>query len=219
MNIASDIEEHTEILRSLIGATAKTNGVAFDLGTGVGRIVSMLSEEGFSVYGCEVDPERSGKANRIDRARVDVANALSWDPPGQADVVTCIELFEHLYPQDQVRLLNRIRGWLAPDGKLILSTPQRHSLISLVERAYCFAMRHTYCWWDPEHVSILRRSELEKLLQDNGFKIIHRIGFHLVPDLIAARIPRLKRFQRRAHHGMWRNLAFDQIYVATRVKL
>lgn len=209
------LEQHTTILRTLVRNAAHLGGVAFDLGTGPGRIVRMLTEEGFTVYGCELDPQRAVAAQQVQGAKIEVSNVLEWIPPGRADVVTCIELIEHLCLEDQQLLLERIRTWLAPGGVLILSTPQRHSVVSLIERTYSTLVRQQYMWWDHTHVSVLTRHHLEELMHASGFEIVKRVGYHIVPDLFASKLPVLKRLQHLPHGRLLRDLAFDQIYVAT----
>lgn len=207
------IVEHTNVIRSLVRREKRPGAVAFDLGSGLGRVVRVLVEEGFRVYGCELDATRAQSARLSGTASVDVGNVLEWKPPGQADVVTCIELIEHLQPADQRRLLELIRSWLKPDGALVLSTPQRYSVVSIIELAYATLRRQRYSWWDDTHVSVLRHEQLIRLLRECDFEVHETVGYHLVPDLFAARIPALKRFQRRAHYGKLKNIAFDLIYL------
>jgi 2-polyprenyl-3-methyl-5-hydroxy-6-metoxy-1,4-benzoquinol methylase len=213
-NNDSLIQEHTNIIRSLVRREMRPGAVAFDVGSGTGRIMRVLVEEGFTVRGCEIDPDRAETACQVQGSSVDVMSVLEWEPPGRANVVTCIELIEHLCPNDQSRLLERMRAWLAPDGVLVLSTPQRYSVVSLIELAYSVVVRQPYTWWDPTHIAILSRTRLTRLLSTSGFKVIECVGYHMMPDLFAARVPALARFQRRAYHGAIKKLAFDLIYLA-----
>ncbi len=212
------IAEQTKIIRSLVRREARPGAVAFDLGSGEGRVVRVLAQEGFRVYGCEIDPARAESARQIESVCVQVGDVIDWKPPGKADVVTCIELIEHLRPGDQKRLLDLIRSWLKPAGALVLSTPQRYSAVSIIELAYAALRRQRYTWWDETHVSILRQKQLLHLLRECGFEVHESVGYHLVPDLFAARIPILRGFQRRAHYGKLKNIAFDLVYLARAVE-
>jgi 2-polyprenyl-3-methyl-5-hydroxy-6-metoxy-1,4-benzoquinol methylase len=167
----------------------------------------MLADAGWTVYGCELDPAKAALASCF--GKIDAGDVRSWAPPEPVDLIFCVELLEHLPSEDQQPLLRDMRRWLHPGGHLVLSTPQRHSPVALVERAYA-RLRHRgpYDWWDPTHVSVLRRSRLEALFSGAGFVVRRRLGIHLVPELVP--VPALHR---TAHEGVLGALGFDLIYV------
>lgn len=75
------------------------------------------------------------------------------------DSVMAGELIEHLHdPESFVREANRV---LKKNGKLVLTTPNRKSLINRLTRAY-----HA-----PLHFSLFSVPELESLLEKNGFVV------------------------------------------------
>lgn len=182
--------------------------VAADIGCGDGqRGARALRDLGCVVYGCEMDAAKAELASAF--AKVDVCDVRRWTPPEPLDLVVCAELFEHLPADDQRVLMRSMRGWLRPGGHLILSTPQRHSPVALVERAYTrLRRRPAYDWWDPTHVSVLRRTDLEALFAEAGFTIERRVGTHLVPEVVP--VPALHRTH---HEGPLGLLGFDLLYV------
>lgn len=198
-----------QLLARIVGDLPAAEGkLAADLGCGAGqRGARVLAELGWTVYGCELDPAKAELAGSF--GKIDVCDVRSWAPPEAVDLVLCAELLEHLPSDDQQPLLEEVRRWLRPGGHLVLSTPQRNSPVALVERAYS-SLRHrgAYDWWDPTHVSVLRRSRLEALFARVGFVVKRRLGIHLVPELVP-----LPRLHRTVHEGPLGALGFDLIYV------
>lgn len=167
----------------------------------------MLADLGCTVYGCELDPAKADLAGSF--AEVDVCDVRRWKPPEPLDLILCAELLEHLPAPDQIELLRDMRSWLRPGGFLVLSTPQRNSSVALVERAYArIRRRGPYDWWDPTHVSVLRRTSLEGLFADAGFVVARRVGLHVVPELVP--VPALHWTM---HEGPLGVLGFDLVYV------
>lgn len=190
------------------GAGAGTGGTAADVGSGVGRVVELLRSRGYAVVGCELDPAKAATAG------VDQADVRDWSPARPVDVVTCSELVEHLPHADHRPLIERMASWLTPTGSLILSTPQRHSLVAWTERAFHVASRRgPYEWWDPTHISVSTRRYWEQLFRAAHLEVTDRIGVHLVSDVVVKALPPLRRYQRTAHTGPVAVLAFDLVYV------
>jgi 2-polyprenyl-3-methyl-5-hydroxy-6-metoxy-1,4-benzoquinol methylase len=188
-----------------LGAAPAT---AADVGAGIGRVVDLLQSRGISVVGCELDPIRAASAG------VDQADVRQWSPPHPVDVVTCTELVEHLPHGDHLPLLERMASWLTPTGALVVSTPQRHSIVAWTERAFHLASRRgRYEWWDPTHISVSTRRYWEHLFASAHLDVTQRIGIHLVSDVVAKVVPPVRRFQYSVHTGPAALLAFDLVYV------
>jgi 2-polyprenyl-3-methyl-5-hydroxy-6-metoxy-1,4-benzoquinol methylase len=185
-----------------------TGALAADVGSGVGRVVELLQSQGFSVVGCELDGTKAAAAG------VDEADVRHWSPSHRVDVVTCIELLEHLPHRDHLSVIERMASWLTPTGSLVLSTPQRHSLVAWTERAFHVATRRgQYDWWDPTHISVSTRRYWERLFKVAHLEITRRIGVHLVSDVVVKVVPPLHRYQGTVHTGPAATLAFDLVYV------
>lgn len=182
--------------------------IAADVGAGDGQTgARMLRDLGFTVYACEKDAAKAELAAEF--AEVAACDVRAWAPPEPLDLVYCSELLEHLPPSDQPELLRSIRSWLRPGGFVVLSTPQRHSPVAVVERAYTRLRRKgPYNWWDPTHVGVLSRTRLEALFAETGFVVIRRLGKHLVPDLVP-----LPALHRTVHEGPLSVLGFDLVYL------
>lgn len=196
------------LTRVIQGLDLPEPAVAADLGCGDGqRGARIMAELGCTVYACELDPAKAELASSF--AKVDVCDVRDWLPPEPLDLILCAELLEHLPAGDQPAFLRKLRTSLSEGGRLILSTPQRHSPVALAERAYArLRRRPAYDWWDPTHLSVLSRRDLEAMVAASGFAVDRRIGVHLVPHLVPVRA-----LHQTVHEGRLGTLGFDLIYV------
>jgi 2-polyprenyl-3-methyl-5-hydroxy-6-metoxy-1,4-benzoquinol methylase len=201
-----------EAFQSLVQDLVPDGKVAIDLGIGPGRISSVLLDRGFEVYGCDIEPAFAEQA-RARGVLADAADVLAWEPPVTADVITCMELIEHLPPARQPELLARMRRWVRPGGTALISTPQRHSVVATVERGYWAVKRRPYDWWDPTHIGIRRHRDLRRLFADAGFTVERTVGLHLVPELAGRVLPPLARHEWTRQEGPLAALCFDLAFV------
>jgi 2-polyprenyl-6-hydroxyphenyl methylase / 3-demethylubiquinone-9 3-methyltransferase len=99
---------------------------ALDVGCGAGLLAEPLARMGATVTGVDAAPElieaarehSSAQGLEIDYRRVDVAQI-----GGQFDLVTCLEVIEHV--ADPAAFVKLLAGRLAPGGLMILSTPNQ----------------------------------------------------------------------------------------------
>jgi 2-polyprenyl-6-hydroxyphenyl methylase/3-demethylubiquinone-9 3-methyltransferase len=103
-----------------------------DVGCGTGFLLEQLAGRGFRGIGADLSPESVEHANRrlseigaADRLTAMVGSA--YEPPeGPFDLIALTDVLEHL--EDPRRCLAALRAQLAPDGLLVISTPNRRSL-------------------------------------------------------------------------------------------
>ena len=91
-----------------------------DIGCGPGTGLQAFQDVGFAVTGVDEDNTRAshGLALGLDIA---VTPWESYQPPTQYDFITCLHSIEHFH--DPSSLLNRLRDWLKPGGKLVIEVP------------------------------------------------------------------------------------------------
>jgi 2-polyprenyl-3-methyl-5-hydroxy-6-metoxy-1,4-benzoquinol methylase len=103
------------------------------------------------------------------------------------DCITMVETLEHVFEADRARVIEECRRVLRPGGRLVLSTPNYRGI---VERFKRFAVKHS---WIRAHMPAmcypqngisrshyhpyryhhpLEEKILDKLLEDNGFRVI-----------------------------------------------
>lgn len=108
-------------IAALVGSAAEV----LEVGCWTGEIGRRLGAQGCQVTGVELDEEAAAYAGR-ELAEVVVADPLATPltdlfAPGSFDVVVLAELLE--YAPDPAAVLEEARGLLAPEGRIVVSTP------------------------------------------------------------------------------------------------
>jgi 2-polyprenyl-6-hydroxyphenyl methylase/3-demethylubiquinone-9 3-methyltransferase len=106
------------------GRTPLTGKTALDVGCGAGLLCEPLARLGAQVTGIDAAPEVIAVARDHAAAmglEIDYRNAAVEQLEGRFDIVTCMEVIEHV--ADPAAFLQSLAGRLAPGGLLILSTP------------------------------------------------------------------------------------------------
>jgi len=83
------------------------------------------------------------------------------------DLVTMIELIEHLPMEAVNNLLDEARRVLKPGGSLVVTTPNYGSLWPLLEKALNARVEVSY---EEQHITFLKRKSLRVLLDDQQFE-------------------------------------------------
>jgi 2-polyprenyl-6-hydroxyphenyl methylase/3-demethylubiquinone-9 3-methyltransferase len=100
---------------------------ALDVGCGAGLVTEPLARMGAQVTGIDAAAENitaaqaHGRGLGIDYRAVPVETLT-----GQFDLITCLEVIEHV--ADRAAFFSALRARLAPDGLLVFSTPNRTRL-------------------------------------------------------------------------------------------
>ena len=145
---------------------------ALDVGCGAGLLCEPLARLGAAVTGVDAAPENIAAASEHATGAglaIDYrAGELSGLNLGQFDLVTCMEVLEHV--ADKGAFVAGLAASLAPGGLLILSTPNRtvQSRLLLVGAAEMVGAipRGTHHWDD-----FVTPDELRDLLVDAGLTI------------------------------------------------
>ena len=145
---------------------------ALDVGCGAGLLCEPLARLGAAVTGVDAAPENIAAASEHATGAglaIDYrAGELSGLNLGQFDLVTCMEVLEHV--ADKAAFVAGLAASLAPGGLLILSTPNRtvQSRLLLVGAAEMVGAipRGTHHWDD-----FVTPDELRDLLVDAGLTI------------------------------------------------
>jgi 2-polyprenyl-6-hydroxyphenyl methylase / 3-demethylubiquinone-9 3-methyltransferase len=153
-----------------------------DVGCGAGLLCEPLTRLGGDVTGVDAAPENAAAATAhaaISGLDIDYRSGeLSSHGLGKFDVVTCMEVIEHV--TDPAAFIGELAAHLKPDGLLILSTPNRTtaSKLFLVEAAERFGQvpRGTHDW-----DQFLTPQELTALLEDVGLHITDMKGIAFSP--------------------------------------
>jgi SAM-dependent methyltransferase len=147
-----------------------------DIGCGRGATGAFLQERlGCRVTGVELNPVVARAAARR-LHRVIAGDILQIDPGGPYDAVVASELFEHL--TEQGLFLQRLRRWLRPGGRAVLSVPNvnHYSIIEdLIAGRWDYLPVGILC---STHYRFFTRHTLEDILRAAEFA-----DFEIVPQM------------------------------------
>jgi len=141
---------------------ARTPGRLLDVGAGRGRFVAAARAAGWYAQG--IEPSRRGIAGAqaigIELLQAEIGDAAV--PAGSVDAATLWHVLEHL--DEPGPALERIAGWLAPGGLLLVGVPNLSSVQAWLGGARWYHLdvpRHrTHFTVDGLH-ALLRRHDLE----------------------------------------------------------
>jgi 2-polyprenyl-6-hydroxyphenyl methylase/3-demethylubiquinone-9 3-methyltransferase len=162
-------------LRPLAGKTA------LDVGCGAGLLAEPLARLGAKVTGIDAAPEVIAVAR--DHAagqglEVDYRHAAVEDVAGRFDLVTSMEVIEHV--ADPRSFLARLAARLAPGGLMILSTPNRTArsrlLMITIAESIGQIPKGTH-----DHGKFITPDEMQAMMAAAGLTVIDREGIAFSP--------------------------------------
>jgi len=113
---------------------------------------------------------------------------------GSWDLVLAADLFEHLYPDDSVRVVAEAWRLLRTGGRFSVWTPHRGHILEILKNHDVLLKR------DPSHVDYKSMGRMTALMRDAGFEIerayyaeSHLPGLRVVERLLQRWIPPLRR--------------------------
>jgi 2-polyprenyl-6-hydroxyphenyl methylase/3-demethylubiquinone-9 3-methyltransferase len=174
------------------GFTPLAGKTAIDVGCGAGLLCEPLARLGARVTGVDAAPENIGAAHAHAQASglaIDyVAGELDGVGARRFDLVTSMEVIEHV--TDPAAFVAGLARVLAPDGLMVVSTPNRTPLSRLamisIGEGTGMIPRGTH-----DHAKFLTPDELTALFEEVGLTVTDRrglsfspgAGFHLSDDL------------------------------------
>lgn len=157
-----------------------------DIGCGGGILTEALARSGAEVTGIDMGkaPLAVAKLHQHESKleinyRLISAEALAAEEPGQYDVITCLEMLEHV--PDPSSIVNACYDLLKVDGKVVFSTLNRNPkayLFAIIGAEYVLNMlpKGTH-----DFAKFIKPSELVNWCRAVGFKAKHMTGLHYNP--------------------------------------
>ncbi|HKT33069.1 MAG TPA: bifunctional 2-polyprenyl-6-hydroxyphenol methylase/3-demethylubiquinol 3-O-methyltransferase UbiG [Gammaproteobacteria bacterium] len=165
---------------------ALKNRRVLDIGCGGGLLAEAMAERGAEVTGIDMADEPLTVARlHLHESRLQVhyrkisAEALASEAPAQFDVVTCMEMLEHVpQPESVVQASARL---LKPGGQAFFSTLNRNLksfLLAIVGAEYALRLlpRGTHAY-----AKFIRPSELDAWARAAGLELRGSTGLHYNP--------------------------------------
>ena len=160
-------EQHAAEVRSFYLPYVEGRRLLVELGCGRGEFLSLAQPLVEQTRGVDVDPKmvQLARARGFTVIEDDVRSYLRKvdDKP---DAIFAAHLIEHFSVDDAFGLLSEVHHALAPDGVVIIVTPN----------PACLAMLTNDFWSDPTHVRLYTPELLRFLLQQAGFEIVDEGG-------------------------------------------
>jgi 2-polyprenyl-3-methyl-5-hydroxy-6-metoxy-1,4-benzoquinol methylase len=157
-------------------AAVGTGKRVLDVGCSSGYLAEPLSQRGNTIVGLELDPGAAREAERFcERVLVGDVETMGLPlEPGSFDVVLGGDVIEHL--RDPAAALARLRPFLRPGGRLVLSTP---NVANWAIRLSLLAGRWRYTdrgILDRTHTHLFTRATLAETIRAAGYEEV-RIDF------------------------------------------
>lgn len=140
-----------------------------EVGCGHGLLLDEARGRGYEVHGLELSVDAARHAREALGLPITEVALEDADLEGQEfDAVVLADVLEHLH--DPVRALARCQELLAPDGALLLVTPDPSSLTARLAGAR---------WWGylPAHTCLIPRATLRGLLGDQGLVLEEDVSY------------------------------------------
>ncbi len=139
-------------------------GRLLDVGCADGRFVEHARSRGVQAEG--IDPSAAAVRRARERGQpVTQGRVHEYEPAHRFEVITAFDVIEHVI--DPRRFLEAIHRLLAPDGVVILSTPNLDSLFRRL-------MGKRWFFYIPEeHLHYFAPRSLRALLARVGFEVLH----------------------------------------------
>jgi len=199
-----------ELLSSLVPPGARV----LDLASGMGAWPQRLSDNGYDVTGCDIQPNLC----RVRCEKADLNEAFSNRFGGQQfDAITAIEMLEHIEnPRHIFRESNRL---LKPGGTLLLSTPNAsgfHSRIKFLATGR-FSMFDDVQYHGIGHIRPITYWELEKMLIEACFSV-QQVRFHDNYDLVPHSVGEIVKLLSSVLKPLLQGVAGGQVIIVSATK-
>lgn len=157
-----------------------------DIGCGPGTFIGTLDETLDSI-GVDIAAEQIAYARATygtERKRFELVEADRLPFPDDSfDVVTCVELIEHLETDEGVRLATEAKRVLQPGGSLLLTTPDYGGAWPLLE---WLVNRLGGVSYEDQHITHFTRSKLTAMLHEAGFEETRVERYQFLSPFVAA---------------------------------
>lgn len=158
-----------------------------DIGCGAGTFISTLAPErrstGVDIAEAQIEYAKQHYGTESHRfICIDAMKELPFSE-NAFDVVTMVEIIEHLPMTENRRLLEEALRVLRPGGRIVLTTPNYASFWPILES---IVNRLGDVSYEDQHISPFNRGKLTRLLEDAGFGRISVSTFQGLSPFLAA---------------------------------
>ncbi|TBR27959.1 MAG: class I SAM-dependent methyltransferase, partial [Reyranella sp.] len=161
-----------------LGTPRRVLDIGCGPGTFIGNYLTGIEALGLDISAAQIDYATRTYGSATHRFSTRPIGSLS-ETGERFDVVTVVELIEHLPPDAAIRLLSEARALLASDGVLVVTTPNYRSLWPLIELGVNALSPVSYV---EQHINKYRRDLLGEHLSAAGYRDVSiRTALGLAP--------------------------------------
>lgn len=179
---ASDLAVNDSRIANICQYTRKetaAGGKILDVGCGDLYLSRLMPE--FTWTGVDIDETKDKRIIKQDITKT------PWNfEAASFDTVICSEVLEHLF--DPVSVIKEMRRVVRPSGALVLTVPNAHTFENLHGhfQSCIFDVNNVFA---VEHIRLYTVQAMAKLLEPNGWKVVHFTGnsVHMSPTFREAR--------------------------------
>jgi 2-polyprenyl-3-methyl-5-hydroxy-6-metoxy-1,4-benzoquinol methylase len=171
--------EATELVR-LVTLHSPTERTWYDVGCGIGSVLSEALRADYAVSGAEPDPlARRMASESLDGARLDSQFDEQSIPDESQSVISMLDVLEHIAPEQLSSMARLVRSKLAPGGYWLLKVPSTDGLFyrlaqvaaAISARAASPVIRRLWMMnYVSPHRVYFREATLRRFISRNGFE-------------------------------------------------
>jgi len=165
---------HEHVIARAVSSTPDRSATVLDIGCGTGALLVRLRDCGYTnLAGIDISPPPPMPGVNF--------HALDLDQPGfpladeSVDLAMAVEVLEHI--ENAGAFLAEIRRVLAPAGRLLLTTPNVHSVEARLRLLLLGHLKQFDSIGDPTHIYPVFSFPFNRLLARHGLRVAQRWGF------------------------------------------
>lgn len=165
---------HEHVIERTKAGTPNRAATVLDIGCGTGALLVRLRDHGYTnLAGIDISPPEAMPGVSFHALDLDEPSFPQAD--GSVDLALAVEVLEHI--ENVGTFLAEIRRVLAPTGRLLLTTPNLHSVEARLRLLLLGQLKQFDAIGDPTHIHPVFCFPFERLLTRHGLRVAQRWGY------------------------------------------